>query len=353
MRMYKKISIGLILCAVLLPNIASAAAYSDIAGHLDEKYVVGYSDLGLVNGYPDGTFRPDVTLTRAEATVLFGKLNLPAINGKQTDFRDIAKTDWFYNSVDAAVKSGLVSGYEDHTFQPQKTITRFEAIFMVSKLVKSEKQNTVQLPYGDRDNIPSWVNSAVRNLYAAGVIDTYSGNRIAGNTPVTRSEMVKMLYKVLESYQFQLTDLSQAVKSTGTTGATAVQLPHDILGYLTIERIGIKKYPVKDGADLATIKTAIGHFAESALWDGNVAFCAHNRDYKYDFRNLKNIKKGDKVIYETRFGTRTYTVSVIKAINETDWTDITMSDERNKLTMVTCIENEPTKRLLVQAVQQQ
>ena len=97
MRMYKKISIGLILCAVLLPNIASAAAYSDIAGHLDEKYVVGYSDLGLVNGYPDGTFRPDVTLTRAEATVLFGKLNLPAINGKQTDFRDIAKTDWFYN----------------------------------------------------------------------------------------------------------------------------------------------------------------------------------------------------------------------------------------------------------------
>ena len=197
------------------------------------------------------------------------------------------------------------------------------------------------------------MNSAVRNLYAAGVIDTYSGNRIAGNTPVTRSEMVKMLYKVLESYQFQLTDLSQAVKSTGTTGATAVQLPHDILGYLTIERIGIKKYPVKDGADLATIKTAIGHFAESVLWDGNVAFCAHNRDYKYDFRNLKNIKKGDKVIYETRFGTRTYTVSVIKAINETDWTDITTSDERNKLTMVTCIENEPTKRLLVQAVQQQ
>ena len=45
MRMYKKISIGLILCAVLQPNIASAAAYSDIAGHLDEKYVVGYSDL--------------------------------------------------------------------------------------------------------------------------------------------------------------------------------------------------------------------------------------------------------------------------------------------------------------------
>ena len=82
---------------------------------------------------------------------------------------------------------------------------------------------------------------------------------------VTRSEMVKMLYKVLESYRFQLTGLSQTVKSTGTTGATAVQLPHDILGYLTIERIGIKKYPVKDGADLATIKSSNRAFCRIRL----------------------------------------------------------------------------------------
>ena len=133
MRMYKKISIGLILCAVLQPNIASAAAYSDIAGHLDELFVVGFRVLGLVSGSRAGTFRPDASVTRAEATVLFGKLNLPAINGKQADFRDIAKTDWFYDSVDTAVKSGLVSGYEDHTFRPQKTITRFEANSMVTK----------------------------------------------------------------------------------------------------------------------------------------------------------------------------------------------------------------------------
>ena len=56
MRMYKKISIGLILCAVLLPNIASAAAYSDIAGHLDEKYVVGYSDLDWSTAIPIALF---------------------------------------------------------------------------------------------------------------------------------------------------------------------------------------------------------------------------------------------------------------------------------------------------------
>ena len=55
------------------------------------------------------------------------------------------------------------------------------------------------------------------------------------------------------------------------------------------------------------------------------------------------------MIYETRFGKRKYTVSVIKPINETDWSDIITKDETNKVTMVTCIESQPTKRLLVQA----
>ena len=133
--------------------------------------------------------------------------------------------------------------------------------------------------------------------------------------------------------------------------AVSVEIPHDILGYLTIKSIGIDEYPIKDGADLETIKTAIGHFAETPLWDGNVSFCAHNRDYTYDFRNLKNIKEGDEIVYKTRFGTRTYTVSVIKSIAETDWTDIVSSSEVNQVTLMTCIEEEPTKRLLVQAGQ--
>ena len=63
------------------------------------------------------------------------------------------------------------------------------------------------------------------------------------------------------------------------------------------------------------------------------------------------IKEGDEIIYKTRFGTRTYAVSVIKSIEETDWTDIVSSSEVNQVTLMTCIEEEPAKRLLVQAVQ--
>lgn len=350
----------LMVClAFLTTTTAYAATYSDIAGHPDEPFIQEYSEQGLVNGYPDGTFLPNSPITRAEVTALVNRLDLPAVNQKTANFSDVPAYEWYYDIIKNTVKTGLVSGYEDNTFQPQKNITRFEAISIVSRLIEGEGADRVKLSYTDSATIPAWVDPAVKNLYAAGIIGAYDGNVINGNTVITRSEMVRMLDKVMRTYDFdtdRITVVQTSAKDTSVEKKTEAvvqntNIPHDILGYLTIDSIGIKKYPVKDGADLETIQTAIGHFAETPLWDGNVGFCAHNRDYKYDFRNLKNIEKGDKVVYETRFGTRSYIVSEMKAIEETDWDDLLEVDDVNKVTMITCIEDQPTKRLMVQAVQ--
>ena len=343
----------LAVVTAMVPVTSQAAVYSDIAGHKDEAYITEYSSHGLVSGYPDGTFLPDVNITRAEVTALLNKLDLPPVTQETGTFSDVPEGEWYYEAIHNAVKSGLVSGYKDHTFQPQKSISRFEAISIVSRMADSEESSNIRLPYNDSVIIPAWVDVAVKNLYAAGIINTYDGNNISGNTPITRAEMVRMLDKMMRIYGFDTDEIEVEKKTNTTVNQTstviASDFPHDVLGYLTIESIGIREYPVKDGADLETIQTAIGHFAETPLWDGNVSFCAHNRDYKYDFRNLKNIEKGDTVIYETRFGTRTYTVSIVKSIDETDWSDVVSDDETNKVTMVTCIEDQPTKRLLAQA----
>lgn len=350
----------LMVClAVLTTTTAYAAEYSDIAGHPDASYIQEYSEQGLVNGYPDGTFLPNSPITRAEVAALVNRLDLPAVNQKTGNFSDVPAHEWYYDIIKNTVKTGLVSGYEDNTFQPQKNITRFEAISIVSRLIEGEGADRVKLSYQDSASIPAWVSPSVKNLYAAGIIDGYDGNAINGNAVITRSEMVRMLDKVMRTYDFdtdQITVVQTSTKETSDKKKTEAvvqntNIPHDILGYLTINSIGIKDFPVKDGADLETIKTAIGHFAETPLWNGNVGFCAHNRDYKYDFRNLKNIEKGDTVVYETRFGTRTYVVNEIEAIAETDWTDLLEENERNTVTMITCIEDKPTQRLMVQAVE--
>ena len=341
---------------MLLSGIpVSAATYSDISGHPDEAYITEYSSYELVSGYPDGTFQPDANITRAEVTALVNKLELPAVKDGIAVFSDVPSYEWYYSTVNNAVKSGLVSGYEDHSFQPQKNITRFEAISIVSRLIESDESESIQLPYSD--TIPEWASSAVKTLYAEGIISSYNGSSINGNTAITRAEMIRMLDKVMRIYDFDTDKIS--VKTSVTSGkeikqettAQVSDIPHDVLGYLTIDSIGINKYPVKDGADLTTIQTAIGHFSETPIWNGNVGFCAHNRDYTYDFRNLKNIEKGDTVVYETRFGTRTYVVNEMEAIAETDWSDLLEDDGKNMVTMITCIEDQPTKRLMVQAVQ--
>ena len=354
----KGILLSMAVVTAISPITVHAASYIDIAGHRDEAYITEYSAYGLVSGYPDGSFLPDANITRAEVTALINKLELPVVNQNARSFSDVPSYEWYYDIIHNAVKSGLVSGYEDNTFQPQKNISRFEAISIVSRMVESEEVSSIQLPYSDKDNIPTWVGDSVKNLYAAGIISTYEGNAISGNAPITRAEMVRMLDKMMRSYDVDTDEIVVTKKETptaptiiGASAAITSSFPHDILGYLTIESIGIKKYPVKDGADLETIQTAIGHFAETPLWDGNVAFCAHNRDYKYDFRNLKKVEKGDKIVYETRFGTRTYVVNEIEAISETDWDDVLEVNDMNQVTMITCIEDQPTKRLMVQAVQ--
>ena len=101
----------------------------------------------------------------------------------------------------------------------------------------------MQLPYSDSEDIPLWVNTSVRNLYAAGVIDTYPENKINGSTHITRAEMVRMLDKAMRTYDFDTSRVSQTTLENYTNPqATATEIPHDILGYLTIESIGTVSY---------------------------------------------------------------------------------------------------------------
>lgn len=346
--------ISIIALVVLFFNksVFAAVSYTDINNHQNKEYILEYAQKGLVDGYPDRTFKPDNKITRAEVVALIDKLNLYDISADSKGFLDINTADWYYNYVNNVVKTGVIKGYDGNIFKPQNNITRFEAISIISNFIRSQNYNSVQLPYSDINSIPLWVNNAVRNLYSAGIIKEYEGNQINGNEAITRAEVVTMLAKVMEKHNWNLSNVANAALNSATNPLPQItEIPHDLIGYITINSIAIKDFPVKDGADLTTIKTAIGHFAESATWEGNVAFCAHNRDYKYDFRNLHKINIGDIVIYKTRFGERSYQVTLKTEIDETDWSYVTENTSTNMLTMITCIESQPSKRLLVQAVQ--
>lgn len=125
----------------------------------------------------------------------------------------------------------------------------------------------------------------------------------------------------------------------------------NIIGYITIESIGINKAPIAEGVEMSTLKNYVGHFPESNYLDGNVALAGHNRGFENNyFENLKDIKENDIITYQTKSETKTYKVAEIKKIQETDVAVVAPSAE-NKITLITCIANQPDLRLCVIGVE--
>jgi len=89
---------------------------------------------GKINGYKDGTFRPNESVTRGQAAVMIAAiLELDTSSPKKVNLKDIKKEQWYYGSIAAIVEHGIMGGYKDGTFRPDLFLTRGEASRLISE----------------------------------------------------------------------------------------------------------------------------------------------------------------------------------------------------------------------------
>lgn len=119
------------------------------------------------------------------------------------------------------------------------------------------------------------------------------------------------------------------------------------LGTLKIPAIGLT-VKVYQGTDSTALAKGAGHFSSTSVWNGNVAFAAHNRGVANHFGKIHTLSIGDKLTYTTKLGTRTYEVYSVSKISVNDVSVLNDSTD-NILTLVTCVRNEPDHRWCVQA----
>lgn len=120
--------------------------------------------------------------------------------------------------------------------------------------------------------------------------------------------------------------------------------------YIEISSINLRA-PIKESTKMETLNIAIGHFEETPLTLGNVGLAGHNRGYEKNyFQNLKDVKFGDEIIYTYNEFSKSYIIDTIEIIRNTDWSYLEDTEE-NKITLITCTENEPDYRLCVQATE--
>ena len=138
-------------------------------------------------------------------------------------------------------------------------------------------------------------------------------------------------------------------KKTAYTSVEGMKRSDGSIGTVKIPSLGISM-KVWEGETNASMKKGLGHYSSTSAWDGNVGCCGHNRGSKYVIGDIKNLKVGDTITYTTIHGTRTYSVVSVKTISNSDWSYLQATSD-NRITLTTCLANQPEKRICVQAVQ--
>lgn len=120
---------------------------------------------------------------------------------------------------------------------------------------------------------------------------------------------------------------------------------------VTIPAISLQNAPIKEGIDETTLNEYIGHFPSTSNLDGNVGLAAHNRGYENNyFMNIDKLNIGDEIIYILDGKKIIYKVEKKIEIDSYDWSYLNQTTD-NRITLITCIDNVPNKRLVIQAVE--
>ena len=173
----------------------------------------------------------------------------------------------------------------------------------------------------------------------------------AGGTSVNAGASADAIF--LPGTSELLVDVPTAAVSSVTTGYTEVTSnlydSKGSLGTLSIPSIGVK-VGIYQGTDSATLAKGAGHFEDSSIWDGNVGLAAHNRGTNAYFGEIHTLSLGDTITLTTALGTRTYAVTSVSKVLETDSSGLAVSDG-NMISLYTCVRDERDYRWCVQGVQ--
>ena len=167
----------------------------DIKGHWAESQINSFVSSGHINGYGDGTFKPDNSVTRAEFIKIFNKyFGLTKTSGKV--FND-TKTHWAKIEIDIAVTNGVANGVSLTEFQPDEPITREQAAKMISNYKKLDDTNHDKVAkYKDMNQVSNWALNSVEGIIELGYMNGYEDNTFRPKKNITRAEAVVTLSRI-------------------------------------------------------------------------------------------------------------------------------------------------------------
>jgi len=163
-------------------------------GYWAKDAIVNLATFGFVGGFPDSTFKPEKTISRAELTTILVKatgMQVPPVQGKV--FSDVSDKHWAAKYIKLGVDRGIVTGYRDKTFKPSNSLNRVEGLMMIARFagikpVEELKEN----PFPDVSK-SHWAAKTIQAAKDAGLLKYLAGGNFDPNKPLTRAEAAQIL----------------------------------------------------------------------------------------------------------------------------------------------------------------
>jgi hypothetical protein len=188
------------------PAATKIAQASDVAGNWAEPFIKALVEKDIIKGYPDGTFKPDQPVTRAEFAALLNKaFDLKPVRAARK-FKDVPKKYWATEVIQKAYQGGFLSGYPNGTFAPKQNIIRIQSLVSLINGSKLEPSGNLDINgvFGDAAQVPSYGQNALvaATQRCVAVSVEYDSSKLPGgnfgpNTVATRADVAAYIHQVL------------------------------------------------------------------------------------------------------------------------------------------------------------
>ncbi|BAY16694.1 hypothetical protein NIES21_25250 [Anabaenopsis circularis NIES-21] len=188
------------VAATVEPPAGGAVAFKDVPSNFWAKsYIEALASQNIIAGFPDGTFKPNEPVTRAQFATIITKALNPSAKRSAINFQDVPSNFWAFAAIKSAYQSQFVSGYPDGSFKPQQQIPRVQALVALANGLglTANNQNIIGF-YNDAAQIPNYALGPVAAATSRQLVINYpTVKQLDPNRQATRAEVAAFVYQAL------------------------------------------------------------------------------------------------------------------------------------------------------------
>lgn len=198
-KLYTAATTAMAITAFAVVPVSAASAFSDVSkDYAHFNSILTLHEAGIINGFPDGTFKPSLDVTRGQAAkMIAGAFDLVTdlASAENPNFKDVDAASPYYKAIVTLVNLGVVQGYEDDTFRPDETITRGQMAVMVAQATGLTAKG--ESPFSDVPQDSPFAD-AVTALYEAGIAKGVTATEFGVENNVTRGQLATFIVNALD-----------------------------------------------------------------------------------------------------------------------------------------------------------